>query len=76
MIHLNSHSDTRLPFVCTRHHAGAAFMIGVDERLADPGVRRRSGRGGHWPAWISRTGRSNISPSPRRLTSWNTASTS
>jgi guanidinopropionase len=36
MIHLDSHTDTQPPFGGTRHHAGAAFRIGVEEGLIDP----------------------------------------
>lgn len=36
MIHFDSHSDTYLPAAGTKHHAGAAFRIGVDEKLIDP----------------------------------------
>jgi len=37
MIHLDSHSDSWPPASGTKHHAGAAFRIGVEEGLIDPG---------------------------------------
>jgi guanidinopropionase len=36
MIHLDAHADTYPEAAGTRHHAGAAFRIGVEEGLIDP----------------------------------------
>lgn len=36
MLHFDSHSDTYPEAGGTRHHAGAAFRIGVEEGLLDP----------------------------------------
>jgi guanidinopropionase len=36
MIHFDAHSDTYPEMGGTRHHAGAAFRIGVEENLIDP----------------------------------------
>lgn len=36
MIHFDCHSDTEPAAFGTRHHAGAAFRIGVEEELIDP----------------------------------------
>jgi guanidinopropionase len=36
MIHFDAHSDTYPPGAGTKHHAGAAFRIGVEESLIDP----------------------------------------
>lgn len=36
MIHFDAHTDSYPEMVGTRHHAGAAFRIGVEEKLIDP----------------------------------------
>ena len=36
MIHLDCHSDTQGPMGGAKHHAGAAFRLGVEEGLIDP----------------------------------------
>lgn len=36
MIHFDAHTDTQTEMFGTKHHAGAAFLIGVEEGLIDP----------------------------------------
>ena len=50
MIHFDSHADTATPFGGTRHHAGAAFRIGVEEGLIDPARTVQIGFHGPQPA--------------------------
>jgi guanidinopropionase len=52
MIHFDSHSDTYGPMAGTRHHAGVAFRLGVEENLLDPARTIQIGRNGSMASLI------------------------